>query len=480
MRFSIIFLAWLCAAPLCAQDITLNINGREYLLPPTTAVRLRGVDTTASSLLNAPEGLQVRWDSRAQRGTEPELIFAYTLEGPVTHLEPLTVLGQAITRDGNTIHEGLAASTPLVIGQELSVAGLVDANGSLLATLVELPEGPLPQFALTGYVQAIDGNGDFLVGEQWVSPGNAVALDCPATITIGSYVSLTADPIEPFPPGTRLGNLTHLQCTQPVELGTPGASGWVQGLISQVDPAGNFKLGDLDVQLNPSTSYRFGSADDIDVGSAVSIDGTFVDAQTLAATAIEFAHEIVRFEAPLLPEGVVIDASTSPFGLLVRSTTQLRDEDGIVASGLASETQVQVRGYQDQAGNLWMTRVRDRGNPDFEDTALRAPVTAIDGTTLTVLGLTVDTSQSVFLDLFENPITAEQFFAALQIGDSVDVAAAQWIPNEARLVAGEVGFARVVPPAPLSIRGQAGGVVSGTARGYQRSSNVFNNGFEAN
>ncbi len=480
MRTPFLVLATLCSAPVFAQDIPLTINGREYLLPPTTAIRLRGVDTIAAALADAPNGLQVQWSAASVRGAQAELIFAYTLEGPITSIEPLAVLGQPVTRDGNTVHEGLTAATTLSLGQAISVAGLVDANGSLLATLVELPEGPLDAFALTGYVHAVAENGDIQVGQQWVSPGAMAPLDCPNGLSLGSYVSLTADPVDPFPPNSILGNLTTLRCTQPVAIGTAGASGWVQGLVSVVEPSGNFLLGDLTVQVGPTTTYRFGTSEDIDEGSALSVDGTFIDSQTFAASAIEFAHQIVRFEAPLSPEQVAMEESTAPFGLLVRSTAQLRDDDGIVSGGLTEATQVQVRGYLDQTGGLWMTRVRERGNPDLADTSLRAPVSSMDGTTLMMLGIAVDTSQAVFLDMFENPITPEQFFSALQMGDSVEVAAATWIPAETRLIAGEVGIARVIPPGNSSVRGTSSAVVSGTASGYQRAAALFSSGFESN
>ena len=162
---------------------------------------------------------------------------------------------------------------------------------------------------------------------------------------------------------------------------------------------------------------------------------------------------------------VIAGESVAPFGLHVTTTAQLRDEDGIVTNGLSAETQVQVRGYQDQDGALWMTRVRERGNPDPVDTSLRAPVSAINGSELSVLGLTVDTSQAVFFDIFENPITTEQFFAALQVGDGVDVATATWIPEQSRLIAGEVSIAKQIPAPGPAQRGSALGIIGGTASG---------------
>lgn len=480
MRHSVFFLALLCATPLAAQDLPLRINGREYLLPPTQPIRLLGVDTVASALADAPDGLQVRWLPSAQRGANPELIFSYTLEGPVTSVDPLAVLGQPLTLDGNTLFEGLSPATPMIIGQELSLSGLVDVNGSLLVTLIELPEQALSSFSLTGYVNDVALGGDLLVGQQWIAAAGVATQNCPPSISVGAYVSVTANGVSPFPPGTTLSGITNLQCTQPVPQGTPGATGWVQGLISLVSPTGDFQIGELTVQLTPQTVVRFGTLDDIDAGSAVTIDGTFSDTTTLVASAIEFAHQVVRFEAPMASTQVIAGESVAPFGLHVTTTAQLRDEDGIVTNGLSAETQVQVRGYQDQDGALWMTRVRERGNPDPEDTSLRAPVSAINGSELSVLGLTVDTSQAVFFDIFENPITTEQFFAALQVGDGVDVATATWIPEQSRLIAGEVSIAKQIPAPGPAQRGSALGIIGGTASGYQRAALIYANGFEAN
>jgi hypothetical protein len=80
-----------------------------------------------------------------------------------------------------------------------------------------------------------------------------------------------------------------------------------------------------------------------------------------------------------------------------------------------------VRGYADSEGNLYATRVRERGNPDAGDVLADGQITAINDPLIEVFGVTVDTSGSVFFDINNMPISSTEFFNQITLGTEVEV-----------------------------------------------------------
>ena len=95
--------------------------------------------------------MQLLWQPGAARRGAPALIFSYTLIGPVTGIDPLEVLGQRVTITGDTVLEGFTNPAQLVLGAPMIVAGLVDPNGSLYATLAVRRGAQDNKYLLTGY-----------------------------------------------------------------------------------------------------------------------------------------------------------------------------------------------------------------------------------------------------------------------------------------------------------------------------------------
>jgi Domain of unknown function (DUF5666) len=470
-------------------DLTFSINGRSVTMPLNTPVVIDDVATTLDQLRYRPNGMQARWGEAVAAannmdGALPTPIFSFTLIGPVTQSSPIAVLGQPLTITGDTTLAGVSAPFTLPLGTPVVVAGLVDANGSILATLVERRGQMGARFLLTGQVQAVGGQPTtFQVGDQWVSaPAIAFAGCAAATPVVGEFVELRANAVTPFPPGTVLNTVTDGRCVSPVPAGTVGAAGFLQGLVTLVPAPDRFEIGSLVVTMSPTTSFVFGSLDDLDPGVAVTVDGSYVDAQTFAADVVEFVRPVVRYEAPLTPAGVTPGISLRPFSIPVLWTAQVRDEDGILANGLTQATQVEVRGYLDSSGQAYATRVRERGNPDANDVRLRGPVEAIANPFITIQGLSIDTTGDTFADEYGVTMTAPEFFAAVQIDHEVDVSGAAYNATTSTLSGGaivHIGAEPVILPPGRAARGAAiNTITAGTAGGYAFIEPMFRDGFE--
>jgi len=488
MRFrTVVALAFCSLLPTLALAATvdLHLNGRSHPLPDTTPVTIDGAPALLSDLAAHRNGLQVLAEfaagaaptGNAADGAAPTLVFSYTLMGPVTQSDPPTVLGQPLTITADTVLALFDNPPQFPVGQQLVVSGLVDANGSVLATLVEKRTAPGNVYLLGGYVQQVDAPGQRLrVGQQWVRTTGVGFVDCAGALpAVGEHVVLRANAITPFPPGTLLDTAFDARCVTLAPAGTPGAVGFLQGLVTSAG-AGTFAIGALQIAYDANTAFEFGDSDDLAPGIVVAVDGNYVDATHFAAETIEFVRPVVRYEAPMLPGDVTPGQALRPFGIEVRRSAQVRDEDGVLANGLTQPSQVEVRGWLDGQGRAWATRVRTRGAVDAGDVVLRGPVQAIAAPILVVQGLNVDTTGATFFDHDELPITRADFFAALSVGDEIDASGATWNAATRTLAGGAVTLIGVepVPPPPTGLMRFVGGVAGGYALGEA----LFRDSFE--
>jgi hypothetical protein len=471
------------APGLAAQEmINLRLNGRPVTLPVETPVLIDQVPGTLADLRDHPDGLQMEWTRllSPQKGLGNP-VFSFRLIGPVTSTAPFRVLGQAISVTGDTVLAGVGPDLNLPVNTPVVVAGLLDPNGSVLATLIERRDQFGQTFLLSGPVHAVDANqSQVLVGTQWVSYAGVSFILCTEPLPqVGEFLAVRAQAQPDFQPGTVLTQVISGYCLTPVPPGTAGASGMLEGIITEIVDPNHFRIGSLRVLVSTVTEFVFGGRDELAVGMPVIIEGSYIDAQEFDAAVIEYVRPVVRFQLPVTPAQVTPGVSISPYDLLVRASPQARDEDLILANGLNQSRQVEVRGYIDGLGRLYATRVRDRGNPDNNAVRLRGPVEAIADPLLTIQGLTVDTTGANIFDEFGVFMTRPQFFAALQLNDLVDFSGASFNPSTRTLSGGAVVYIGGEPvPPPALERGNLPFINNGTVSGYSDSTPLFRDGFE--
>jgi hypothetical protein len=481
MRWScLIPLSFALLAPAFSQTTqTLVVGGREYTLPSDTPVLVDDQPGVLGDLIGRPAGMRLTWlpAPDGMRGA-PTMVFSYALIGTVTDVAPLRVLGQDVTITGETVLEGFSDPEKLPVGTPLVVAGLADVNGSLLATLIERRGAQGNKYLLSGHVQELQADpAQLRLGQQWLATTGVVFDACAGGApALGDYVEVRADSIPDFQPGDVIDTVTSARCANPVPYGTPGAQGSLENLVGTVGPGDTFTFGDLVIGWSAATVFEFGGPDDLEPGADVGVEGTFVDADHFTADSVEFVRPVVRFEAPMLPEDVTPGESIRPFGVPVLYSAQVRDEDGILADGLTAPTQVQVRGWIDRLGINYAYRVRERGQPDPADVALRAPVAAISAPTLDMLGLTIDTTGATFFDADDLPISAEAFFEQVRLNHVVDISGASWNAPSLTLSGGSIVLLGYEHTQPLP--GKLGSIVAGTVRSYGVGDPVFSDGFD--
>jgi hypothetical protein len=136
----------LAAAAVYAGSIagfgSVIVNGMRF---SSVGAELVDDDSQAIRLQDLAIGMTVRVsgdaDDSTQLGTARKLEVVRGTRGAVTAVDQgagtLTVLGQVVRTDTATAFQGLANLAALTVGQVVEVYGSTQADGSLLATLVE-------------------------------------------------------------------------------------------------------------------------------------------------------------------------------------------------------------------------------------------------------------------------------------------------------------------------------------------------------
>ncbi len=445
-----------------AADEVLIIDGRTVRVDATTQIRIDDQVLPPGSPLPTKFGMRVEalTGQNALRGGDPiaqTVVFSYAMRGPITSIAPLRVLGQEVGLNASTESEGLPGGSfdNLVVGNHLDVSGYIDTNSSLLATFVEYAPEPIARWLLSGPVTAVDAGAQTAdLGPQRISLAGVAMDNCGASLTVGAFVDIRANAITGFGANSVLNSITSLTCVAPMPLGTPGALGGLHGLVDEVLSPNSFRFGPYVVTWDAATEFRFGVADDLEPGADLEIDGVFGADLAFVAQGIQFNVPTIRLEGPVAPANVVTgpEGSVTVMGNTVHRIAQLRDEDDVYADGLATPRQVEVRGYLDRGNIRFATRARTRGAPDLTSSRVGGPVQSITGPVVTVLGVSLDTTGATFEGAAGEPITAQDFFAAVTPGAMVEQTGT-YDPQTHRLSGGVMALilAAAAPPARASV-----------------------------
>lgn len=473
-----------------ADAVTVN-GERNFNLGPQTTFTLDGetISAAQAAQMGAGYSVQVAIDNANATATSGDAVnvdLRNLVRGPVTATDPLSVLNQALTVTAETVLVGIPGNdlANVAVDDLLEVSGYLDVNGAMAATRIELRSDPTSDWKLFGQVAGLAGS-LFAIGAQHIDFSGASPVGCVPALADGQFVELETLPNAGYTATSVLAQVTQIECEDPNFDDPPAGTGVasLEGIISAIpDPMpvpASFSMLGVEVLTTEQTQYRAGAVEDLDEGVRVEVEGAFDEAaQRISATEIRFVQGQVRFEAPVDPADVVAGETITIMGNTVQFTPQTRDEDGIVA-GLAAPTQVEVRGLIDRDGQMFSTRVRERGQPDLSDTEIRGPAADIAAPNLSILGINVDTGAAIFRDHEQNVISADEFFARLFPGTLVSAEDAIYDPVSGSLIAGEMELEEdTQAAAPRSAeRGNSRGVSRGTLTWLGRDS-IFAAGFD--
>jgi len=385
------------------------VNGVEFETDAST-FNVNGDDTATQSALRLGMVVTVMGTINADgvSGTATRVVYARHLEGPVNSIvsaSELVVAGQTVLIDSTTEFDGIANVTGLSAGNVVQVSGFRDANGRWHATYVGLTAAAFvagsTEVEVKGVVAELAGS-TFSIGTLSIDAAN---LDITG-ISNGSYVKVA---------GVSFGSDGELIATEidleNSALGVEDADeAELQGLITAVNSASEFIIGNQTVRIGGGTEFEGGVAADIRVGLRVEVEGSLAGG-ILTADKIAFADDI-ELEADVSAVDIAAGTLTlAGLNVAVNVNDALTEFDG--ASGLAAiqvGDHLQVRGRWTGSGIEATTL--DLAS-ESETVVLRGSIDNLTGSVLTVLGIGID------LSLVAEG--ADEVLAQASVGDAVEL-----------------------------------------------------------
>jgi hypothetical protein len=393
-------------------------------------------------------GMRVRIEGDLDDSIATRVSFDEDVKGPVDDVNPLVVMGQTVQTDDGTHYSNVTRGT-IQVGDVLEISGTRLDNDDLLATFIERKSDPVNKYKVIGVARSVNtGAMTLMIDGLQVRYGTAQIDDdfAGGQPTEGQLVEVHQQP-PTYAPNDPFLSATKIEPADALEGAAIGNRVEIQSVVVDADSApASFELyGGVTVHTSATTSYRYGTAADIAVNSALQVRGTRRDDGGIDANRIKFRDNAVRVDA------YVDDTPVSDPTLAARTIRVLKDIDmpgdvGVLvkipdSAELEDNSQVgedpfefiditvndflEIRGFIGADGVFVATEVK-RDDAD-NDVSVRAVVTAADADqgTVQLLGRTINTDDGTQYEGVSGTSTnAAGFFAAVEVG--VTTVEAEW------------------------------------------------------
>lgn len=299
------------------------VNGVRF---DTVGAPLTDDDGNAVHLSDLALGMTVTVSGEADdgtgRGTAHQLSLVHGTTGPISAIDvpngQLTLLGQTVKTNAATAYDGVTGLAALLVGDVVEVYGVVQADGSLLATLIEKYTAPVATLRVMGLVGTVDAtHHTFQLGNLTVDYGSATVS---GTLATGKLVKVKAA-------ASALANnvlkASSVKVSEGAAYGVSVAAGSYLKLKGVADAApvnGQLTVSGVPVDVSQAT-ISGGSA--ITAGAYLSVRGTW-SGTVLNATKVELedfqgnADEVFGAVSSIngsqvVVNGVTVDLSTASF-----------------------------------------------------------------------------------------------------------------------------------------------------------------------
>jgi hypothetical protein len=334
--------------------------------------------------------------------------------------QSLVLNGQTVIADDQTVYSNLAnLFNSITINTLIEVHGLRDATGRVLATRIEADATKMADSSLDEIRGVVTGGAagpkpaTFTLGGQQINAGAAVIVPTGASYQNGSVVEVYCT--QPCISGG-VFQASRLKVEDAQDDAFRPASGQrmeAEGLISGFTAhPGNFSVGTTLVTTTGSTHFEGGIASDLANNVKVEAEGSW-NGTRLVASKIEFKRSVVRLQ------GNVTAVGSNPNRFTMNVAGHPVDiETGSLTVPPVGPACVQVRGQRKvPATPLAVTAGEISGCGNSNRPVIQAPVEAESGSTLTLLGFTIDVGTANDQPPFENfdgtPLTQAAFLSAV-------------------------------------------------------------------
>ncbi|MEK7322954.1 MAG: DUF5666 domain-containing protein [Pseudomonadota bacterium] len=388
-------------------------------------------------------------------GTATKIEYNDVLEGTVNTAPDLAtntmvVMGQTVRFDNLTVYEDKVSgatgtmvnfSGDVATNNVIEVSGWSDDSGVVRAARVERKAASLgagAELEIKGVVANLDEAGKtFTIGGLTINYANVVSV--PSNLANGMMVEVKSTQ-------TLSGNTmtaSRVEAEDSPFTGMTSGRLEIEGYVTAVTGTEFTVLGQR-VKTTSATVYENGTAADIAVGKKIEVKGTVGSDGTFTAVEISF-----RLPNNVEIEGTVTAVNSSAntvtvMGVAVQlnAVTQMEDASDakqrpFALANLSSGDFVEIRGYM-KDGQVIATRLER--DDLVSEVLLQGAVAAKadDLSTLTILGVTVNTSTSAVYRLTSDgpPVSRADFFSAVSANATVVKAKGAW--NGSSIIATEM------------------------------------------
>lgn len=385
-------------------------------------------------------GMLVRVEGDLQNSIASSVSFDEDVKGPADGPATgniLSVMGQTIITDPATIFHNTSLST-ITAGDILEISGLRNADDDLVASFIERKSSPanVNRYSVIGNVRNLDTNArTFNIDNLSINYSAANINDLTGGNPVAGQLVEVKDDNRSYLPGS--SNLIATKVEPQNRLGNASVAGAkveIESIVTQVNSASEFVIGNLLVRTSTSTRFLFGTSDNIVAGARLEVEGTVDDNGILSASKVKFEDNDARLQAQVDSNGVNTAAGTITLlgiPVSITSETQMADKrdnnSSLSLSNIQDGDYLEIHGFIG-ANNLFVASelIRDKNDSKVE---IRGPASAKDSTagTVTILGVTLNTSSNTeFQGMDDQLIAASQFFDSIIEG--LTVVKAKWDP----------------------------------------------------
>lgn len=459
-----------------------RINDIRTFTPTENTLYTEDGEVISSTRAQGGTGFKIRYkaieaDPNATEGTLDEVELINVFKGPLVSLDPLQVFDVDSLVTGKThLADGVTLGD-LQLGDEVKVSGFVDQNSFFVFTRVERVDA-LTEWKLTGYVSDLSAN-QFNINNQTVMFNAGMVSGCSGSLQNGDRIEVLANVQPGFLLGDTVTTTQSVQCVEEQVIADAASDiviieGYIDGLLG----GGDFLLAGQTIEVSGSTKYIRGRPVDIQSLIKVEVEGDpIMGTGGIAADKIRFLEPRINLTLPVEPSQLVGN-QFNVAGITLNVTPQVVDPDLIIANGLTETTRIRFRGYDYGQGQLFISRLQQQGMVDYDDVNVTGLITAINDPEISLFGVAVDTTTSVFLDEDALPISAAAFFAAIELGAEVEVDGASLIPGTDDISGGVVQLLELPESFPQPSGGQNKDVVIGLGTLTATPDLIYSNSFE--
>ncbi len=324
-----------------------------------------------------------------------------------------------VTDDSNECVTGAAGLAALASGDSVEVCGNRDDQGQLRATRVRKKASS--EIEIRGQMSSLNTSATtFSLNGLTVNYASAQANGkVTGTLANGATVEVKAS-------AAPVGNV--LTATEvKVESSGGGSTGTtveIENLITRFASASDFDVGTQKVQATGSTVYENGTASNLATNLKVKVKGTLNSSNVLVADLVSFRPTIeIEASVSTTPASSILTLLGTP-GVSVKTnslTTFKDNRDSVPGFGFGNIAQGDYLKILAQPSGSEIVATRVERIQAQNDVELRGVVSSKTTTSMTILGITVQTSGATQFEseLDSQVDTQSEFFAALTAGQSV-------------------------------------------------------------